>query len=100
MQPRLPESVLKRRKQGFNVPKVRWIKYDLKEFVRDHLSPQRARETGLLDESVVTGLLDDHFHERADNSHQIWCLLTLVLWLDQFAVRAPSSPNESLSVVN
>ncbi len=100
MQPRLPESVLKRRKQGFNVPKVRWIKCDLKEFVRDHLSPQRARETGLLDESVVTGLLDDHFHERADNSHQIWCLLTLVLWLDQFAVRAPSSPNESLSVVN
>jgi asparagine synthase (glutamine-hydrolysing) len=84
MRSRLPERVLRRKKQGFNVPKVRWIKGELKSFVRDHLSPLKVRNTGLLDERVVTALLDDHFEERADNSHQIWCLLTLVIWLEQF----------------
>lgn len=85
MKPRLPATILARKKQGFNVPKVRWIKQDLKDFVRDHLSPARVRETEILDERVVTELLDDHFRGIADNSHQIWCLLTLVLWLDAFA---------------
>jgi asparagine synthase (glutamine-hydrolysing) len=85
MSSRLPDRVLRRKKQGFNVPKVRWIKGGLKAFVRDHLSPERVRSTGLLDERVVTALLDEHFEARADNSHQIWCLLTLILWLDEFA---------------
>jgi asparagine synthase (glutamine-hydrolysing) len=84
MKGKLPDSILWRKKQGFNVPNARWIKNDLKPFVMDHLSPARIRDTGLLDSKAVDELLADHFSERADNSHQIWCLLTLVLWWQQF----------------
>jgi asparagine synthase (glutamine-hydrolysing) len=84
MKGKLPDSVLWRKKQGFNVPNARWIKNDLKPFVMDHLSPTRIRDMGLLDGKAVDELLTDHFADRADNSHQIWCLLTLVLWWQQF----------------
>jgi asparagine synthase (glutamine-hydrolysing) len=84
MKGKLPDSVLWRKKQGFNVPNARWIKNDLKPFVMDHLSPTRIREMGLLDSKAVDKLLADHFSGRVDNGHQIWCLLTLVLWWQQF----------------
>lgn len=84
MKGKLPDSVRWRKKQGFNVPNARWIKGDLKPFVMDHLSPNCIRDMGLLDSRAVDELLNDHFANRADNSHQIWCLLTLVLWWQQF----------------
>jgi asparagine synthase (glutamine-hydrolysing) len=87
MADKLPESVIKRKKVGFNLPNARWIKQELKPFVTDHLSPHRIREIGLFDPQVVDTLLRDHFQEKADNSHQIWCLLTLVLWWGQFIER-------------
>jgi asparagine synthase (glutamine-hydrolysing) len=84
MNGKLPDQIIHRKKAGFNLPNARWIKQELKPFVTDHLSPQRIREIGLLDPQVVDTLLQDHFQERADNSHQIWCLLTLTLWWGQF----------------
>ncbi len=84
MRGKLPDRVLWRKKQGFNVPNARWIKGGLRPFVLDHLSPQRVREMGLLDERTVAAVLRDHFDGRADNSHQIWCLLTLALWWETF----------------
>jgi asparagine synthase (glutamine-hydrolysing) len=87
MMGKLPESVIRRKKVGFNLPNARWIKQELKPFVTDHLSPRRIREIGLFDPQVVNTLLHDHFQETADNSHQLWCLLTLVLWWGQFIER-------------
>jgi asparagine synthase (glutamine-hydrolysing) len=84
MRDKLPAAVLQRRKHGFNVPNARWIKGELKPFVMDHLAPTRLREMAVLDERVVGDLLRAHFSGEADNSHQIWCLLTLALWWEQF----------------
>jgi hypothetical protein len=60
------------------------MKRGLKPFVMDTLSPRRVRDTGLLAPDFVQSLLDQHFAGLADNSHQIWCLLTLVLWHEKF----------------
>jgi len=81
---RLPREIVWRKKQGFNVPQACWIRGGLKTFVTDCLSPAKVREVGIIDPKPVEQLLREHFAERADNSHQIWCLLTLVLWWDRF----------------
>jgi asparagine synthase (glutamine-hydrolysing) len=87
MKGRLPDQILRRKKAGFNVPNARWIKGELKPFVTDHLSEERLRRMGVLDPRAVETVLRDHFQGRADNSHQIWCMLTLVLWWGQFMER-------------
>jgi asparagine synthase (glutamine-hydrolysing) len=84
MDNRLPRSVVWRSKEGFNVPNARWIKQGLRGFVTDILSPDSVRDLGLLDPPAVDSVLRDHFQGRADNSHQIWCLLVLVLWFRRF----------------
>jgi asparagine synthase (glutamine-hydrolysing) len=81
---RLPRRVLRRGKQGFNVPVARWLKGELLPFAREHLSPALVRDIGVLDAAEVERVTRDHLEGRADNSHQIWCLLTLSLWWQQF----------------
>lgn len=81
---KLPADILWRKKQGFNVPNARWLKQGLKPFVMEHLSPAMVQNMGMLENQVVQNLLQSHYAGKADNSHQIWCLLTLSLWWQQF----------------
>jgi asparagine synthase (glutamine-hydrolysing) len=89
---KVPADVLHRKKQGFNVPKGRWIQNGLKSFVTDHLAPSRIREMGLLNSTAVDTVLRQHFEGEADNSHQIWSLLVLVLWFEQFVSARHAAP--------
>ncbi|MFH1537899.1 MAG: asparagine synthase (glutamine-hydrolyzing) [bacterium] len=89
MEGKLPRRILWRKKQGFNVPNSRWIKNELRTFVIDHLSGTPLDDMALLDKTEVAKLLSDHFNEKRDNSHRIWCLLTLSLWWQQFVKRKP-----------
>jgi asparagine synthase (glutamine-hydrolysing) len=81
---RFSQAHLRRKKQGFNVPKAHWITTDLRDFVQDHLSPQQIERMGLFRSDQVTELINQHFAKRRDNSHQIWGLLCLSLWWKQF----------------
>ena len=85
---RVPDPVLFRTKQGFNVPKAHWIRAGLRDFVNDVLAPSRVRAMNMLDPAVVSELVECHFTGRRDRSHEIWSLLVLSLWFDQFAARA------------
>lgn len=85
---RLPDEVLFRKKQGFNVPKGLWMQHGLRDFVSDVLSPARVKAMRILEPSVVSGMLRAHLSGRADRSHEIWSLLVLSLWFDQFAPAA------------
>jgi asparagine synthase (glutamine-hydrolysing) len=84
MRGKLSDDILFRKKAGFNVPNASWISGELRPFVFDHLSENRIRQMGWFVPSVVTQLLNDHINQKADHSHQIWCLLTLSLWWQHF----------------
>ena len=83
---KVPARALYRKKQGFNVPKGNWMREGLRPFVSDMLSPARIRSQGLLEPAVVSRILDGHFSKRDDHSHQIWSLLVLTSWFEQFGV--------------
>lgn len=80
MSSQLPHKIIGRRKQGFNVPISLWINGSLRNFVLDYLSPSMVKKTGMFNDKAVTRMIDDHFHGIADYSHQIWSLLTFMLW--------------------
>jgi asparagine synthase (glutamine-hydrolysing) len=81
---RVPNDVLYRKKQGFNVPKALWMRGGMRDFVHDVLSPARIKAAGVLDPAVVDDVLRSHYDGRADRSHEIWSLLVLLVWFDQF----------------
>jgi asparagine synthase (glutamine-hydrolysing) len=87
MEPYLPKEVLYRPKHGFNVPLKHWLRHELKHFIRDALAPSRIARRGLFKQRQIAVLLDDHFAGRSDASNQIFALLMLELWMQQFLDR-------------
>lgn len=80
----MPQIHVGRKKQGFNIPKGVWITGQLKNFVLDHLSARQLDRMGLFKPEKVSQLINEHIAKKKDNSHQIWGLLYLSLWWQQF----------------
>ena len=77
---RLPEEVLRQKKQGFGTPISRWLRGDLRHLLNDLLSPDRIARRGYFRPDVVRSLIDAHNSQRADYSEHILALLTFEIW--------------------
>ncbi len=80
----VPRDALYRRKQGFAVPLVDWMRHELKDMILTVLTEPRTLQRGYFDPNGVRQLLDEHFRHRRDQSARIWRLLMLELWHRNF----------------
>jgi asparagine synthase (glutamine-hydrolysing) len=78
---RFPEGLLDRPKKGFSVPLAKWFRGPLRELAWDHLLGSRFLGRGIVRAPFVRSLLEEHQRGRRDNSHWMWVLLMLELWL-------------------
>jgi asparagine synthase (glutamine-hydrolysing) len=76
----LPDEVLYRPKMGFGVPIDHWFRHDMKEFAYDILLSESARQRGLVKESFVRTMLDEHCAGVRMHQTRLWALLMLELW--------------------
>ena len=97
----VPKEVLYRRKQGFALPLVHWMRNEMRELIMTVLLDQRTQQRGYFDPAGVRRLLDEHFSGRRDRSSAIWRLLIFELWhrnfLEALSTSEPCS-REPLSV--
>src|SRR4051794_21784700 len=85
--PLLPRRIVHGRKRGFSIPAAAWLRGELLPFAKDVLSPDAGARQGLFRPKAVERLIAEHAAGRADHSRQIWCLMTLGLWLDRYEAR-------------
>ena len=76
--------LLHRRKQGFQLPLVDWMRNELKEqFLRVLLEP-RTLQRGYFQPDGVRALVDEHVSRRRNRSGILWRMLILELWHRNF----------------
>ena len=80
----LPSENLTRSKMGFGVPIGRWFRGELKSFLKETVLSERALGRGYFKREAVKHLVDGHTDGRRDNAHQLWTLLMLELWHQEF----------------
>jgi asparagine synthase (glutamine-hydrolysing) len=80
----LPQEILHRPKQGFNVPMRLWMRSELREFVRDNLTTSHIRRRGHFAPNAVERIINDHFSGKYDASNKIFAMLMLELWYQKF----------------
>jgi asparagine synthase (glutamine-hydrolysing) len=80
----VPKEVLHRRKQGFALPLVHWIRHELKDLILSVLLDPSSLQRGYFNPSGVRRILDEHFRGRRDHSPRIWRLLMFELWQRNF----------------
>ena len=74
--------MLHKPKTGFTTPIPIWIRGELRDYVRDVLSPGALAATGIFEPGCVEQLLREHMEGRADHGRRIWSLVNFMLWYD------------------
>lgn len=82
----LPETILRKRKQGFGLPTAVWLRDDrgTQELMLDVLLDERTRQRGWIEPTFVGRLLERHMAGTWDYSGPIWQLLVLELWMRRY----------------
>ena len=87
----IPDEIINRPKQGFDVPIRRWFNRELREMLDDTLNDRRARERGDFNHQAVLAILDEHRRGVRDHARHLWSLLVLELWRRAFIDRQPEA---------
>jgi asparagine synthase (glutamine-hydrolysing) len=82
----LPRDVVWRKKAGFGAPIRSWLRGPLRPLVNDLLSEEIVQKRGLFRPSEVKRVIDANFSGREDYNLQVFQLLGLELWLQQFEI--------------
>ena len=85
----LPDSILRRRKQGFSIPLGDWLRGPLRDLVYAHVSSSHLRDLGIFKEKAIESMLDEHARGQKNHETKMWALLMFCLWHQHF-IRMPS----------
>ncbi len=80
MRDRLPKSVLKGGKRGFDVPLGRWLRGKLFDFAQDWLFGSNLISSEFINPSFVRRIIDEHNKGIRNNRQLIWTLIVLNYW--------------------
>ncbi len=78
--PWLPRDILKRPKQGFQMPLGQWFRGDFGRFAEEVWNDGGAKSAGYLDESAVTALFAEHRAGAADHGRMLYAIAVFSLW--------------------
>ncbi len=91
MRGKLPEAVLTRKKEGFDIPAHHWFRGPLRPLMEETLSPANVRATGLFSSDAIDRVKHAHLYRRANLGYPLWGLMTLFLWMKRWKVETTAS---------
>jgi asparagine synthase (glutamine-hydrolysing) len=97
----LPESVLTRRKVGFDTPVESWMKEQHSGFLRDVLLSKRARQRGFWNSTAIDTLLSNQ--GATGWFDVVWKVLSIEIWASIFldgSFNGASLPNAAYALRN
>jgi asparagine synthase (glutamine-hydrolysing) len=86
MKDKLPPAVLRRKKEGFDIPIHDWFRGPLRPLLLDTLTEEAVARCGLFRPEVVRSLVQAHLERRANLGYHLWGLLILFLWMKTWRI--------------
>ncbi|MGC8660854.1 MAG: asparagine synthetase B family protein, partial [Desulfomonilaceae bacterium] len=77
----IPDTIIWRSKQGFQIPIGEWFKTSLKRWAENHLFDV---SNDFLNKQDIQRIWKDHLDSRSDNTAKIWLILFFKEWQAQF----------------
>jgi len=79
----VPETILRRKKEGFSIPVKNWLRRELAPLMRTLLAPDRVRARGLFDAAEVSRLVEEHVAGRENHAHTLFPLMVFERWASE-----------------
>jgi len=95
----VPREVLYRRKKGFALPLVYWLRHELKDLMTTVLLEPRTLQRGYFNETGVRRLVKEFLSGNTDDYLEIWRLMMFELWHRNFLEPLPTKAAESSGCV-
>ena len=76
----LPETLLKRKKQGFSSPLTYLLDGEFRLLYKTFLSDSSLVRDGYLNQGLIRTLLTDHLERRQDHGQRLWLLFNSEIW--------------------
>jgi len=80
----IPSALLHRKKQGFSLPLVHWMRNELKDGLLMILLEPRTLQRGYFEPRAIRAVMDEHFRGTRDHAGVLWMLLIFELWHRNF----------------
>jgi asparagine synthase (glutamine-hydrolysing) len=84
MKDRLPSAVLRRKKEGFDIPAHQWLRTVLRPLLLDTLNERSVRQSGIFSWPAIDATIRDHLERRANLGYHLWGLMVLFLWMKRW----------------
>ncbi len=91
MRDKLPQSILRRKKIGFDIPAHEWLRGPLRSLVVDTLHAGLSDHPEIFSSGVIERYLCDHLEKRINVGYHLWGLMILFLWMKKWRIQAPAS---------
>jgi asparagine synthase (glutamine-hydrolysing) len=88
MRNRLPAAILRRNKEGFDIPTHEWLRGPLRPLLLDTLTAEALRQSQVFRAETVQATIRRHLERRANLGFHLWGLLVLFLWMNRWKVQA------------
>ncbi|HLY16694.1 MAG TPA: asparagine synthase (glutamine-hydrolyzing) [Bryobacteraceae bacterium] len=101
MQGKLPPSILRRKKTGFDIPAHHWLRGPLRDLMRDTLADGAAAHPEVFRPAAIEACVRRHLDRRDNLGYHLWGLMILFLWMKRWQVQtAPASAPEHHAVIS
>ncbi len=80
----LPDSIIYRKKHGFDLPIDSWLRGELKGMVDEMLSDEKIRAVGIFRPEAVKEIVERQRKGERWHQKQVWSLLVFQLWHERF----------------
>ncbi len=99
MRGKLPQSILNRKKVGFDIPAHEWLRGSLRPLLLDTLKEGLSEHADLFRADTIEGYLRLHLERRANLGYHLWGLMILFLWMKQWRIQSTAASTRKLPVL-
>jgi asparagine synthase (glutamine-hydrolysing) len=92
MRDKLPLSILKRKKVGFDIPAHEWLRGPLRSLMVETLAAGVSEYAPFFRADTIETFVQQHLKRRANIGYHLWGLMILFLWMKKWKIQVkPSS---------
>jgi asparagine synthase (glutamine-hydrolysing) len=96
MRDKLPSSVLRRKKVGFDIPAHDWLRGCLRSLMEDVLLEGASDHARLFRREVIETYIRQHLERQVNVGYHLWGLMVLFLWMKKWGIQAAASRETSV----
>jgi asparagine synthase (glutamine-hydrolysing) len=87
----IPPSILNRPKKGFTIPAAAWLRFEMRDFVRDTLLARNSACSSYFERQAISDVIERYSQGKFSGFQEVWSLIVFEEWYRQFMTGSAKS---------